>query len=221
MLGNVSKDPKYRKRILDAVDDDKKHPIHHGVQMQAHHIISAAGVKQSGLGNKLERFGYDINTLRNLTLIPSTLQGACHLGVQPHRGNHTAPIQRGDSDDDHPENYHDMVEQRVSELERILKAQCPADDPDHRRKVSNEMDKISRQVLRLIQTAPMLAPLTKVARHFAGLEPKGCGGVDAVGDHKGQPCPVGHNHERTQGTRQSAEKITFKKPAAYQLQPGQ
>lgn len=220
MLGNVSKDPKYRKRILDAVDDDKKHPIHHGVQMQAHHIISAAGVKESGLGNELERFGYDINTLDNLVLIPSTLQGACHLGVQPHRGNHTALSEVVDGDDDHPKRYHTIVSTRVSELEDLLNSKCPAEDPDQRRKVRREMDKISKKILALIENNPAAVPLTKVASHYSKNNTSGCRGVDSVKQSSDLSCPVERNHLNRQGKNQRSEKINYQQIKAYQLVVG-
>ena len=120
-LGNSAKDSKYLKRIKDAIEGDKAHPRHNGVKMQAHHAISAEGMKLSGLGKKIEKFGYDINLLSNLVFIPCTLQGACYLGVQPHRGNHTAVISQDDYDDDlEPKNYHKLISSRIKNLQLPL-----------------------------------------------------------------------------------------------------
>lgn len=223
MLGTIEKGTKYRQRIESAVKLDPNHPIHHGVAMQAHHILSAEGVKQSGLGNDLVRFGYDINTLENLALIPSTLQGACHLGVQPHRGNHTALIERrgGDNDDDHPRSYHQLVAKLVRELQRIIVKQCPSEDPEQRRRVRNAMDTTSAELLRLVAMRPVAAPLTSVARHYSKGNPSGCGGVDSVAQHQGAICPVEHSHANRQGSGQRAEKITYRKTNAHQMKPGQ
>ena len=49
--------------------------------MQAHHVLSGEGVRQSKIGARLVKWRYDINTEKNLVFIPSTLQGACYLGV--------------------------------------------------------------------------------------------------------------------------------------------
>ena len=95
-LGNTSKNSAYLRRIKAAIEHDKSHPRHNGVLMQAHHIISAEGMKRSRMDKKIEKFGYDINELPNLSFIPCTLQGACYLGVQPHRGNHTAMVDQED-----------------------------------------------------------------------------------------------------------------------------
>jgi len=42
---SIDKDTLYRDTILNAVESDKHHPIHNGLDMQAHHIISSKGVK--------------------------------------------------------------------------------------------------------------------------------------------------------------------------------
>ncbi|MBT0964172.1 AHH domain-containing protein [Denitromonas iodatirespirans] len=224
MLGNVLKDAKYLKRIKDATDPhaDPDHPRHHGIGMQAHHVISAEGVKKSGLGNDLVRFGYDINVLDNLVYIPSTLQGACHLGVQPHRGDHRAPVEGDGFDDDRkrPDSYHDMVKLRVAELERLLTDKCPAEDPDRRRTIRRKMDEISKKIANLIQIVPSKAPLTRIAKHFEPKSKIGCGGVDSIPNHSGQPCPVERHHRSQQGPGQKSEQIIYRKDKPYQLKVG-
>ncbi|WP_230970307.1 AHH domain-containing protein [Nitrogeniibacter aestuarii] len=224
MLGNVLKDAKYLKRIKDATDllSDPGHPRHHGIKMQAHHVISAEGVKKSGLGNDLVRFGYDINLLDNLVFIPSTLQGACHLGVQPHRGDHRAPVEGDEFDDDRkrPDDYHRTIAKRVNELKRLLTDNCPAEDPDRRRTIHQKMDEISKKIAKLIRIVPSKAPLTRVAKHFGPTSKIGCGGVDSIPRHEDHPCPVERHHHGQQGPGQKDEQITYRKDKPYQLKVG-
>src|SRR5690606_37771760 len=105
---------KYRTTIINAVKNDTGHPHNHNMKMQAHHLVSAKGVQLAQMGRKLEQLGYNINVLENLVLLPSTLQGACHLKVQLHRGDHTH------EDDDHPISYHRKVKAEITTLERFL-----------------------------------------------------------------------------------------------------
>lgn len=226
--GKCSKDSKYLKRIKDAIEGDANHPRNNGVLMQAHHIISATGMKLSGLADKIEDFGYDINLLPNLAFIPCTLQGACYLGVQPHRGNHDAAIDQDDYEDDmEPRNYHNMVRRQLQALALPLSKDCPGDDGSKVAKVKDELDGLSRKILSLIQSKPNVAPLTKVALHF-GKDAFGCGGVDSVTKH--QPttrCPVERRHlydpsapNKSQGGGQKVEKILFKDAHKFSLKVG-
>jgi len=73
ITGSIDKDSKYRDTILSAVSADAGHPINNDIDMQAHHLISAKGVKDSEMGSQLKSMGYDINVLKNLVLIPCTL----------------------------------------------------------------------------------------------------------------------------------------------------
>lgn len=224
-LGNSAKDSKYLERIKKAIAQNERHPRHHGVKMQAHHLISAEGVKRSGLGRKLEEFGYDINLLPNLTFIPCTLQGACYLGVQPHRGNHTHPIEGSvdqDSYDDdlEPKTYHDMVAVFVRKIEAKLQKECPGENKVNPQRVISEMDKLSKIILGFIQNAPTQAPLTRIAMYYIPGSKIGCGGVDSVSAHKGQPCPCERRHKNTQGPRQKAENIRYTVIGRYGLEVG-
>ena len=223
-IGNVGKDTKYLNLIKKATSQvlHPNHPRHHGIKMQAHHLISAEGVKESGLGKKLVEFGYDINELDNLVFIPWTLQGACHLGVQLHRGNHTAPIEFDENDDDteHPMSYHFLVARLVRRLESYLIHECPADHPHGREAVKKKMDSIGLQILGRIQNVPQLAPLTSIATSFMPNSSCGCSGADSVKTHNHNDCPVGRNHEERQGSGQKGEKITFKKMVTYKFKVG-
>jgi hypothetical protein len=233
-LGSVLKSHKY----LDTIKNNTlspDHPRHHGVYMQAHHVLSEEGIKLSGLGKELERFGYDINTLDNLVFIPSTLQGACHLGVQPHRGNHTSEF---DDDDGHPTTYHKLVKKKVLRLEKFLKDDCPGDLGKSSTLLKKKMDNLSKEILDMIEGKPMLAKLTDVASYFVSGNKIGCGGTDSV-PHlrlRGRQqcvCPVHHNHHKDNkvkfkdvelsgcGPEQKTENIAFpKNSASYKFKMG-
>lgn len=221
-LGNSSKNSKYLRLIKTAIALDLTHPRHHGVKMQAHHIISCEGMKRSGMGKKIEQFGYDINLLPNLAFIPCTLQGACHLGVQPHRGNHTALVDQDDYKDDlEPMSYHEMVGRSIKELGLPLSKECPGDQKTKADQVREKLDNLSKRILNLIQHKPSAAPLTDIAKHFDRRERVGCSGVDIVSQHKaGTPCPTERNHQGKQGISQIFENITYKSDSTYKLRPG-
>lgn len=226
-LGNVGKDGKYLGRIKRATDERiaPSHPRHHGVKMQAHHILSAEGVKMSGLGPKLEKLGYDINLEPNLVFLPSTLQGACHLGVQLHRGNHTAKVAVSELDDDadHPKNYHKLVKLMMEEIGAAIEDACGGKDAAARRKIIREMDRLSAKVLWWIQHRPRKAPLTDIALSFQPEASKGCGCADSVPGHRRSidDCGVGRDHYAQQSRGQAIERISLPKVAAYSLKVGE
>ena len=220
-VGNVLKGDKYLAALIRVIRHLPNHPRHHGVQMQAHHIISEKGVSLSGRGKKLVQIGYDINDLPNLVFIPCTLQGACHLGVQVHRGNHTAPVDqnKSDRDGDKSLNYHDMVRTQILDLALPLAKSCTNTSAAN---AVTEVNKVGKRILRWIQDSPGKAPLTAAAKAFQPGSPVGCGGVDAVGSLKGSvtPCPKERNHFRRQGRGQSPENITYQSDKPYRLAPG-
>ena len=220
-VGSVLKDDKYLGRITRAIKSDLTHPRHHGVKMQAHHIISAKGVSISGLGDELVGYGYDINELPNLVFLPCTLQGACHLRVQVHRGNHTAAVDQDkpDNDSDKPKNYHRMVADQLANLKSQFDKECSS---SRIHSILEQVDQVSATVLRWIERSPRRAPLTEVAEHFANGSPLGCGGVDSVTTLKrsANPCPVERNHFKQQAKVQKAESITYRGVGPYKLRPG-
>ena len=195
--------------------------------MQAHHLISTTAMKLSDLGPKLRKFGYDINELQNLVLLPCTLQGACHLGVQPHRGNHTAALEdQPYKDDDHPRRYHIMVKDKLLDLQMGLQKDCPGylGGPkvvEARLKVKRQLDDLSSEILVDVQRNPRRAPLTKVALSFQPGNPAGCCGVDSTATHIGlHDCPVKRNHQQAQGPNQRDEKITYRSMERHILKVG-
>jgi hypothetical protein len=221
--GNDSKDSMYLSRIKAAILLKPGHPRHHGVQMQAHHVISAEGMKISRLGAKISKFGYDINSLENLVFIPCTLQGACYLGVQPHRGNHTARIADQDNYDDdcEPPNYHEMVAENIQGLDLPLSKECSKDTREKAEIVREQLNGLSKQIAGLIQHKPTQAPLTEIARHFSKGNKIGCGGVDSVTHHSGKHCDVERNHLGRQGPGQRNEDITYVRRKQYTLKVGE
>jgi hypothetical protein len=153
------------------------------------------------------------------------LQGACYLGIQPHRGNHPSPIEEDtpDDDGDRPPGYHDMVKSRVKELKRLFVNNCPGDKPKRIEEVREEMDRISKDIVRRIQYSPASAQLTYIAKHFSPRSKVGCGGLDSVdaNRHGHANCPVERNHLGQQGPGQKKEQITYQKTKPYILKAGQ
>ena len=202
----------YRENILARIKDDPDHPIKHGIKMQAHHIVSRKGLEASGLSEKLAHLGYRVDEPENLVLLPGTLQGACHLGVQLHRGDHAH------TDDEHPESYHDTVSEFLVSIDHHIELGTACEAPSQR--IQGKLDRISVRLLVLIEDFSL--PLTRVFSSFSPDGP-GCCGVDslpALADAmEHELCPTGRNHQRTQGPGQNIEEITYIR-SHYKLNPG-
>ncbi|EPJ42949.1 MAG: hypothetical protein OFPII_44330 [Osedax symbiont Rs1] len=216
----------YRDNILKAVDGIKSHPIHHGVKMQAHHLVSNQALKESGVSYDIEHLGYDINHVSNIALIPCTLQGACHLNVQLHRGNHPAVVHEdngnNDDDDSHPPSYHKELE------ERAIKVKGYIDDGDYcekkqETKLLKMMRILSKQVARDINNHELA--LTSIFTHF-GRNTKGCCDADSIPDAKSlrfnYECSSNTDHLKGKKarTQKIKENITFAKPSVYKITAG-
>jgi hypothetical protein len=204
------------------------HPRNMGVRMQAHHVLSGEGVRQSKLGAKLVKWRYDINTEKNLVFIPSTLQGACYLGVQPHRGNHTAKgkVEVEASDDDYDDDgeerdYHRIIAQLIIDESRNFPKTCKK-GPKKVNDVTELMDALAQNQMERIQKKPDELPLTSVAAHFKRRSNVGCGGHDSVTTLEANPvhCGVGRNHNKNQKEGQRKEEIHFVSDGKYQLVMG-
>lgn len=220
LIGNSSKDSKYLNRIKAVIEGDHHHPRNNGVRMQAHHIISAEGMKRSQLGKKIEKFGYDINLLPNLVFIPCTLQGACHLNVQLHRGNHTANQDSYD-DDSEPTDYHDMVAEKIKDLRLPLHKECIGSKIENSEKIISDLNKLSKWILKLIQNNPGEAPLTRISKNFSRNILQGCGSVDSIKKYNDKKiCSVSRDHFNKNAKEQISEKINFKKINNYILKIG-
>lgn len=227
----------YRQRIKANIASMPGHPRKQGVQMQAHHLISQDAV-QKHLPERarlnIEYFNYNINCLENLAYLPCTPQGACHLGVQLHCGNHTAigkaDAQDAAENDRHIErSYHDVVAEFLLEIAPLVKGHCAGEMSREALratsvKICSELNTVSLTVLRLIQKKPQEAPLTKLYPFFQPGNPVGCGGVDSVNghkDHSQHTCPVGRNHLKRQGDGQRSESIKYSSTERYVLKVGQ
>jgi hypothetical protein len=227
----------YLDTIVANIKEKLGHPRHLGVQMQAHHLISATSVKQLPKGVKinLEYFNYNINNLNNLVFLPCTLQGACHLGIQPHRGNHTTLIgslqDAPDEDAGHRRDYHNMVKDFLMTLAPLIKKKCAGDctRAEMEKLVENvgkKLNTTSAVILTMIKDEPTEAPLTKLAAHFQPGNPVGCAGVDSVNgrnkgkDHGNHQCPVHRNHLLRQGEGQDVEGIRYQSAGHYAVKAG-
>jgi hypothetical protein len=194
------------------------HPRYMGVEMQAHHILSKKGFQMSGARQALKSRGYDINHLKNLVFIPSTLQGACHLEVQPHRGDHTAEFKDDDKDEIHPTKYHEFISRRILRKieEEHLENECKESE-----KVQRVMNALSAEILKLIQKGKV--KLTNVAEHFDHDSKTGCAGLTSITDFKAANCPMGRNHHKDRPNQKPASEGIFfpKSRTPYILKPGE
>lgn len=230
----------YLGSITSNIRKHRGHPRHHNVSMQAHHLISSFAVNDllpTQVRKNIEYFSYNINCLENLVFLPCTLQGACHLGVQLHRGNHTAigkPNEEDatEDDDDIYRPYHTQVGKRLSAIAPLMKRHCVGEIQKaelHKlsEQICTELNKVSKKVLELIQIAPAVMPLTKLYEFFQPGQVVGCGGVDNIpkgdeGDavHAKRRCAVGRDHFQRQRPGQKEENIKYKMVTPYVLEVG-
>jgi hypothetical protein len=228
--GTVTRHSRYYTIMKNRVEGKMSHPINNGVKMQAHHLISCEGMKESKLGKDIKKTGYDINQAYNMAFIPSTLQGACHLGIQVHAGNHTADVRpnNDDDDDEHPDKYHEMVEARVRKLEKLIKDGCVGKEKD-KKNVVRKLNNISRKIANLIQNSPKEARLTKLYNRFQPGVNAGCSNQDSVTKvplivtpekQVMYTCSIGRNHFKKQNEGQRDENITSERYGGYALDVG-
>jgi len=217
LLGNVNKNKtNYLKRIKRKTNHIG-HPRNKGIPMQAHHLISEKGIKLSEMGPTLEKLGYDINALKNLIFLPSTLPGACHLGVQLHSGNHTAASTMYDDETGHPLSYHQLVKYLVKKTKISVTDFCLGKPGKTMNEVRRKMNAVSQEILDMVENKPSKAPLTAMATCFERGK-SGCGGLQNVPrpvPSTLKPCPKGRNHEGDGG-------ISYKNPllGVYKLRAG-
>lgn len=218
LRGNVDKGS---TDYLEAIKKNTKyptHPRHFDIRMQAHHLVSQKGIELGNFGSRLADLGYEINELNNLVFIPYTLQGACMLGIQPHRGNHTAR-DPGDDDRNRDPSYHERVRDAVKVALGKLNRVCG--EPTIKLQTQAAMDAISALFAYRIQNKPSEAKLTALWEFFEPGHVRGCGGVDSVGDRRAVGvCPVGRNHTQRKGPLQGDENITYVPTGRYVLRPG-
>lgn len=221
LRGSVDKESSDYLKMLKARTEASTHPRNNDVAMQAHHLISAKGVNLNNLGDRLEDLGYDINRWQNLVFIPNTLQGACLLQVQPHRGNHTA-TDAPDNDTKKDRSYHVTVARLVSRAMPDIEKACGR--IGSKAAVEKEIDDISADLADAIQNDPGEAILTRLYANYVPGNIRGCRGVDSVRAKRHRmldACPVQRNHTMDQGTGQAIEKISYVMTVPYVLTPGQ
>jgi hypothetical protein len=197
---STEKDTHYRDTLMANVSGDESHPINNGVPMQAHHVISAQGVKISMAEAQMRKVEYDINELNNLVFVPCTFQGACHLNTQLHRSNHTTnKPKEGDLDDEHPRSYHQTVAELVNAVYEKNTGLCPV---DNKRKILSDYRSISSVVLLSINSFDRDTQLTRAYESFdinGDLSKVGCAGENKMVAHQAKNgrchCPVGRDHE--------------------------
>ena len=222
LRGQTNKDKSDYLKALQEETTDPSHPRNRGVTMQAHHLISAKAVSMGKFNDRLEDFGYEINVVKNLVFIPSTLQGACLLRVQPHRGNHTAR-DAPDIDGNREPSYHEKILAELRTLMPRLERECGKPGVNMKSFTHEKLDGLSRIVANRIQNKPSEAKLTKLFENFQPNNPKGCGGAKAsVNDPSKPKCPIGRNHTGKSAPGQDDEGITYSCSCAnpYKLEPG-
>ncbi len=222
----------YRQDILRAVEDDSSHPIHNGIQMQAHHLVSRKALLDSDIERKIEDFNYDINNIDNIALIPCTLQGACHLNVQLHRGNHPsaqlnldADNGNNDVDGEHPINYHREIKDRINNIKRKINSGAYCED-DKYKKLLKKMNRLSEEIAIDINNHDLA--LTNISRNFgSGMRSngQGCCDADYIVDAKkhrfNEVCSSEQNHYKNKRAKnQIKEDISLKKRRLYEIQGG-
>lgn len=143
-----------------------------------------------------------------LALIPSTLKGACHLGVQPHIGNHSTKHQRRSRrddnlmDDGHPKSYHQHVADEVTDISELFPL-CGNDMSDG---IIGLMNDLSVDILRDIQRFKL--ELTSTCETFHPRSLKGCGDrvkFDASDETPVPECNSGRNHEGEENPRNEGD----------------
>lgn len=157
--------------------------------MQAHHLVSAKGVQLASIGNDLKQLGYDINVLENLVLLPYTLQAACHMRVQVHRGDHK------DTDKEHPFTYHERVKRELAVLKKTIDDCRGCSNSTmaeaNRKRLQAEVNQKSKKMLVLI--AKYKIKLSRISKDFDEGE-QGCKGRSSLGEKPQDTCPHDRNH---------------------------
>lgn len=206
--GNITKDaPKYRDAWIANVNvynngtdeiEGVPHPFCQGIQMDTHHLISEKALKDIGqdIQEALIYKGYNVNALNNLVGLPKTYKGACYLGIQLHRTQHT--YKSNEFGEVQTSNYHKEVIKFIHSIESEI-TQCNGTtkiEESEREIHVNHMDEISRKLLNKILKFQL--PLTKIAHHFNKKKSKvyiGCANKEKIGElskNNLQPCGMDH-----------------------------
>lgn len=179
----------YRKEWLKNAEAKDDHPINFGIHMDTHHLISAEAIKISKLGNSLKNKGYVIDSLNNLVGFPSTLPGACHLGIQLHRGDHL--FSRSEE-----EPYHKQVATLLkADSGFIKKCYGRTEIKENNSEIHKLIDPLSKKVLKKVLSFEL--PLTVIFDRFEqGVNGIGCANCFDVkpAQKSNDKCHKGRNH---------------------------
>jgi hypothetical protein len=192
--GSLEKNDKQYKKNINRVTSKRMkpgHPRHNGIHMQAHHLLSQKAFSE--ITPKLEELiidrGYDIDRANNLSYIPSTLPGACHLSIQPHRGDH---LSKDDRDADHPDDYHTTVKKLIAKFEKKIE-ECSKKSKAGKKSTGEILDGLSKKVAGMIVRNKLR--LTDIHASFKGSSFQGCGNSIDINDHEGAaPCRSRRDH---------------------------
>ncbi|ELV8800514.1 AHH domain-containing protein [Vibrio vulnificus] len=180
--------------------DGDPHPYFLGIHMETHHLISSKGAHvDKDTAKALVKAGYVIDTLDNLVGLPATLPGACHLGLQAHRGEHPdKPVES--------KAYHTTVKNELEKVKKQLK-RCPPNTKasDKIPNIDDITNKISKRLLDKIVSNKVA--LTNIPNNFSSYV--GCRGQTSITKARetSERCPVGCNH-----FGQTDRKYNFKRP---------
>lgn len=200
----------YRKKWLTKVKKIKSHPINHGIHMDTHHLISAEAITISELGDSLINKGYVIDSINNLVGFPSTLPGACHLGVQLHRGDHHHKLPG-------EEPYHDFVSGLIKrKADDIKSCYGRTTKKETSSEIHNLLDPISDKILKRINK--FTVPLTEIFDDYQGNCNRGCRNSNDIvpARDKNENCSLNRNHYgETDLKYQNSEMHWNKKTITY------
>ncbi|MGL0938372.1 AHH domain-containing protein [Vibrio vulnificus] len=180
--------------------DGDPHPYFLGIHMETHHLISSKGAHiDKDTAKALVKAGYIIDTIDNLVGLPATLPGACHLGLQAHRGEHPdKPVES--------KAYHTEVKNLLEKAAPTLK-RCPPNTKasDKTSNIDDITNKISKRLLDQIVSNKVA--LTNIPNNFSSYV--GCRGQTSITKARetSERCPVGCNH-----FGQTDRKYNFKRP---------
>lgn len=203
----------YIPNLEAAIKRDDNHPYHHGFKMQAHHLLSRNGFFKVGsdFASDVDSIGYDINVAQNLVFLPSELEGACHLHVPLHRGNHTYS-DHNDQDDDVDPPYHlkvkSLLEKHAVKLVKDCKVDCskPSKRKDKVDELNDLLDDLSATMLKRI--ADYKVALNRMHRAFKLGNPCGCSNLKNVGSSDAH-CKHDRNHKGDLKHRSTGKDIDY------------
>ena len=227
--GCTSRDHKYRERLIESVKHSEigktvpEHPLFHGIVMSAHHLISIQGFNKSKLNPEdIEYKGYNINYPKNLIFLPYETAGACHLGVQLHRGDHRVIDTAG-------RNYHGLVAFKLNREQNSI-AKCGKKSDLTLASLIDLMDEISDSMvddIKFIADGFPAIYLSSVSANFINTSSVGCANglnISEIKDNmlvnKKRNC-INRDHQYSVSKRKTKRgyKITYPKQN-YELKAG-